>query len=180
MGLLSIIRKQKLKDQELRVLVLGLDNAGKTTIIKHILNEDVKTISPTMGFQINSILYKNYHLNVWDIGGQTSLRVFWGNYFETTNIIIWVIDALATERITESFTELRDKVLLKDRLGNGIRLLVLVNKIDLVEDTLKLSLQVTRFLENEMGQKRGKTWQVLMVSGHSGAGIQEALDWCIT
>lgn len=57
MGLLTIIKKQKLKDNEIRVLTLGLDNSGKTTIIKKMLNQDINTISPTMGFQINTLFY---------------------------------------------------------------------------------------------------------------------------
>ena len=57
-AMLSILRKARLKDQEMRVLMLGLDNAGKTTIVKHIMGEDVNTVSPTLGFIIKTIDYK--------------------------------------------------------------------------------------------------------------------------
>ena len=67
MGLLTIIKKQKIKDNEIRVLTLGLDNSGKTTIIKNILGEDTSTISPTMGFQINTFTHNGVTLNVWDL-----------------------------------------------------------------------------------------------------------------
>jgi len=56
--MLSILRKARLKDKEMRVLMLGLDNAGKTTIVKCIMNEDVKTVSPTLGFIIKTIEYQ--------------------------------------------------------------------------------------------------------------------------
>jgi hypothetical protein len=56
--MLSILRKSRLKDKEMRVLMLGLDNAGKTTIVKSIMEEDVHTVSPTLGFIIKTIDYQ--------------------------------------------------------------------------------------------------------------------------
>jgi len=58
--MLSILRKARLKDKELRILMLGLDNAGKTTIVKKIMGEDVNTVSPTLGFIIKTIDYEGY------------------------------------------------------------------------------------------------------------------------
>lgn len=55
--MLSILRKARLKDKEMRILMLGLDNAGKTTIVKRIMGEDVNTVSPTLGFLIKTIDY---------------------------------------------------------------------------------------------------------------------------
>ena len=56
--MLSILRKSRLKDKEMRVLMLGLDNAGKTTIVKQIMGEDVNEVSPTLGFIIKTIEYQ--------------------------------------------------------------------------------------------------------------------------
>jgi predicted GTPase len=56
--MLSILRKARLKDKEMRILMLGLDNAGKTTIVKCIMGEDVGTVSPTLGFIIKTIDYQ--------------------------------------------------------------------------------------------------------------------------
>lgn len=56
-NMLSILRKARLKDKEMRILMLGLDNAGKTTIVKCIMKEDVNTVSPTLGFIIKTIEY---------------------------------------------------------------------------------------------------------------------------
>ncbi|GAA5837150.1 hypothetical protein JCM5353_007173 [Sporobolomyces roseus] len=106
MGLLTIIRKTRLKEKQIRILMLGLDNAGKTTICKSILHEDISLISPTLGFNIRTILHKGYSLNVWDIGGQTSLRPYWRNYFEQTDCIIWVVDSSDRTRIEDCKLEL--------------------------------------------------------------------------
>ena len=69
MGLLKILKKTKEKEREVRLLMLGLDNAGKTTILKKYNGEDITTISPTLGFNIKTLEYKGYKLNVWDVGG---------------------------------------------------------------------------------------------------------------
>lgn len=69
MGLLKIIKKTKAKERELRLLILGLDNAGKTTILKKFLGEDTSEIAPTLGFQIKTVEHNNFKLNIWDVGG---------------------------------------------------------------------------------------------------------------
>ena len=67
MVLLKILRKIKRKEREMRILILGLDNAGKTTIVKKFNGEPIDTISPTLGFNISTLEYKQYKLNIWDI-----------------------------------------------------------------------------------------------------------------
>lgn len=179
MGLLTIIKKQKIKDKEIRVLTLGLDNSGKTTIIRQMLGQDIDTISPTMGFEINSIIHNNFTINVWDIGGQTSLRNFWGNYFDKTNLVMWVIDCLSLERLDESYQELREKVILQDRLV-GVYLVILINKVDMLEnenDIEKVRIQVIEMLDLEKQIPQLEKWLVQVVSGKSGRGLEKVLDW---
>ena len=88
----SLSAQVKRKEREIRVLVVGLDNAGKTTIVKRINGEDISKISPTLGFNISSLHLNEYRLNVWDVGGQKTLRTFWRNYFEKTDALVWVVD----------------------------------------------------------------------------------------
>uniref|UniRef100_A0A2S2NFR5 ADP-ribosylation factor-like protein 3 n=1 Tax=Schizaphis graminum TaxID=13262 RepID=A0A2S2NFR5_SCHGA len=78
-------------DKELRILLLGLDNAGKTTLMKKLASEDVSHITPTQGFNIKSVQADGMKLNVWDIGGQRKIRPYWRNYFEFTDILIIII-----------------------------------------------------------------------------------------
>ena len=93
MGLLTILKKVKQKEREVRILMLGLDNAGKTTVVKKFNGEDIDLISPTLGFNIKTLEYRGFKLNIWDVGGQTSLRSYWRNYFEQTDGLIWVVDS---------------------------------------------------------------------------------------
>lgn len=70
-GLLDLLRRLKsTPPHEIRVLLLGLDNAGKTTILKTLAGEEVSKIAPTQGFNIKSVKQDKWNLNVWDIGGE--------------------------------------------------------------------------------------------------------------
>lgn len=92
-GLLSILRKLRASpEKELRLLLLGLDNAGKTTILKMLASEDINHITPTAGFNIKSVISDGFKLNVWDIGGQRKIRPYWKNYFENTDILVRFFD----------------------------------------------------------------------------------------
>merc|ERR1719443_2031378 len=108
MGLLSLLRRLKKDDKEARILVLGLDNAGKTTILKKLSDEDVSHIMPTQGFNIKSLIHDGFKLNVWDIGGQKTIRPYWRNYFESTDALVYVIDSSDRRRLEESGTELSE------------------------------------------------------------------------
>ncbi|KAG7280673.1 hypothetical protein CRUP_023292 [Coryphaenoides rupestris] len=103
MGLLSILRKLKsTPDQEVRILLLGLDNGGKTTLLKQLASEDISHITPTQGFNIKSVQSQGFKLNVWDIGGQRKIRPYWRNYFENTDVLIYVIDSADRKRFEET------------------------------------------------------------------------------
>lgn len=85
-----MLRKLKRSDREVRILLLGLDNAGKTTILKKLSDEDISHIQPTQGFNIKSLLHDGFKLNVWDIGGQKTIRPYWRNYFERTDALVTI------------------------------------------------------------------------------------------
>ena len=75
----------KEKEKEVRILILGLDNAGKTTILRKFCGDPIDTIEPTLGFNIKTLEHRTYQLNVWDVGGQKTIRAYWRNYFERTD-----------------------------------------------------------------------------------------------
>merc|ERR1712185_498292 len=107
LGLLTILKKVKQKEREMRLLMLGLDNAGKTTVVKKFNGEDIDLISPTLGFNIKTLEYAGFKLNIWDVGGQTSLRSYWRNYFESTDGLIWVVDSSDRARLLDCKAELQ-------------------------------------------------------------------------
>ncbi|RCH93744.1 ADP-ribosylation factor, Arf Arf6, partial [Rhizopus stolonifer] len=115
--------------KEMRILMLGLDAAGKTTILYKLkLNQSVTTI-PTVGFNVESVTYKNVKFNVWDVGGQDKIRNLWRHYYTGTQGLIFVIDSQDRDRIDEARQELHR--ILSDREMKDCLLLVFANKQDL-------------------------------------------------
>lgn len=129
MGLLTILRKVKERERDVRVLVLGLDNAGKTTVVRRLRGADTSTVAPTLGFDISTMLHGGCNVNFWDVGGQQTIRAYWRNYFERTDAIVWVMDAADRARLSDCRDELG--VLLEEERLAGATLLVLANKQDL-------------------------------------------------
>eukprot|EP00933_Yihiella_yeosuensis_P019073 TRINITY_DN15492_c0_g7_i1.p1 TRINITY_DN15492_c0_g7~~TRINITY_DN15492_c0_g7_i1.p1 ORF type:complete len:181 (+),score=57.50 TRINITY_DN15492_c0_g7_i1:78-620(+) len=173
MGLLSILKKMKKDEQEARILVLGLDNAGKTTILKKLSEEDISHIMPTQGFNIKSLVHEGFKLNVWDIGGQKTIRPYWSNYFEGSNALVYVIDSSDRRRLEESSTELAE-LLAEDKLA-AIPLLVFANKQDLLQATPADEITDVLGLHNI----KDRTWTIQAASAKSGDGLQEGMEWLV-
>lgn len=182
MGLMTILRKLKEKEREMRILILGLDNAGKTTIVKHLKGEDIHSVSPTLGFDINTLEFDNYRLNLWDVGGQQTIRAYWRNYFEQTDGIIWVVDSADVQRLADCRKEL-EGLLQEERLA-GASLLVLANKQDLPGALDTESIVYHLALNDVIGRKRH--WQVFPCSAFaihenadSGHALADSLQWLV-
>ncbi|PKI84498.1 hypothetical protein MVES_001653 [Malassezia vespertilionis] len=169
MGLLTVIQKNKYKDKEVRVLFLGLDNAGKTTTLKHLMNEPIDTVSPTFGFSIKTFM----HMGVGDVGGQRSLRPYWRNYFEKTDAIVWVVDSGDPARLEDCRKELWN-LLGEERLA-GATVLILANKQDIpgayTPEMIKKALQLEDI--------HAHSWRIQAASAVTGTNINEGMDWLL-
>ncbi|KAH9416360.1 ADP-ribosylation factor protein 3 [Dermatophagoides pteronyssinus] len=171
-GLLSLLKKFKsTSNPELRILLLGLDNAGKTTILKKLASEDVTHITPTQGFNIKSVQSPGFKLNVWDIGGQRKIRPYWRNYFENTDVLIYVIDSADKKRFAETSVELNE-LLNEEKLMN-VPLLVYANKQDLINAVSASELAE----ELHLIAIRDRPWQIQACSGTSGEGLKDGIEW---
>lgn len=153
--------------------MLGLDNAGKTTVLKKLSDEDITHIMPTQGFNIKSLVHEGVKLNVWDIGGQKSIRPYWSNYFESSDALVYVIDSSDRRRLEESGQELRE-LLAEDKLG-GVPLLIFANKQDLLQatpaDEITAALNLTAISD--------RTWSIQACSAKNGDGLQEGMEWIV-
>lgn len=159
------------RSKKVRLLMLGLDNAGKTTLLYKLkLNEQITTI-PTIGFNVESVQYKNIEMTIWDVGGQHRIRKLWEYYFNNTNALIFVLDSSDFQRIEEVKEELY--TVLNHEENNHKPILVYANKQDL-EDS---------FSAEEISIKLGlihiksKEWIVQPCSAKSGEGLYEGLEW---
>ena len=112
---------------EKRILLLGLDNAGKTSILFQMRDKEFKTTVPTVGLNIEHIVYKHYSVTMWDVGGQATK--LWKHYFDHINAVIFVIDSSDEERLIFSRDELNR--LIKDESLMGVPFLIYYNKSDL-------------------------------------------------
>ncbi len=182
MGLLSILRKNRQKERQIRVLLLGLDNAGKTSILKRLQGQDISEVSPTLGFNIQTVEAGGFKLNMWDIGGQRSLRSYWRNYFEHTDAIVWVVDSAADARLDECAAELRE-VLKEERLL-GASLLVLANKADLLPPYQPHQPRLTEQLAARLQLTQpaiasAHHVHVVPCSALTGAGLEPAFRWLL-
>ncbi|GFO48699.1 ADP-ribosylation factor-like protein 2 [Plakobranchus ocellatus] len=173
MGLLTILKKMKQKEKEVRILMLGLDNAGKTTILKKFNGEDIDTISPTLGFNIKTLEHRGFKLNIWDVGGQKSLRSYWRNYFESTDALIWVVDSADRMRLGDCKKELHT-LLVEERLA-GATLLVFANKQDLPG-----SLSAPEIREAlDLNSIKTHHWLIQDCSAVTGENLLNGMDWVV-
>merc|ERR1719395_422554 len=115
--------------QEMRILMVGLDAAGKTTVLYKLKLGEVVTTIPTIGFNVEEVEYKNLSLTVWDIGGQDKIRKLWRYYYQGTDGAIFVVDSSDRDRIEDAREELF-RMLDDDEMRNAV-LLVFANKQDL-------------------------------------------------
>ncbi|KAK2158411.1 hypothetical protein LSH36_171g08004 [Paralvinella palmiformis] len=174
MGLLSLLRKLKsAPDKELRILLLGLDNAGKTTLLKSLASEDISHITPTQGFNIKSVQSSGFKLNVWDIGGQRKIRPYWRNYFENTDALIYVIDSADKKRFEETSIELAE--LLEEEKLTGVPVLIYANKQDLINAAP--ASEVAQGLD--LNGIRDRSWQIQPCSAATGEGVKEGVEWVL-
>ncbi|WVZ71688.1 hypothetical protein U9M48_020243 [Paspalum notatum var. saurae] len=157
--------------KEMRILMVGLDAAGKTTILYKLKLGEIVTTIPTIGFNVETVEYKNISFTVWDVGGQDKIRPLWRHYFQNTQGLIFVVDSNDRDRVVEAKDELH-RMLNEDELRDAV-LLVFANKQDLpnamnaAEITDKLGLH----------SLRQRHWYIQSTCATTGEGLYEGLDW---
>ncbi|KAJ3029998.1 UNVERIFIED_CONTAM: Arf GTPase arf3 [Siphonaria sp. JEL0065] len=154
--------------------MIGLDAAGKTTILYKLKLGEVVTTIPTIGFNVETVEYKNISFNVWDVGGQDKIRRLWNHYYANSEGIIFVVDSADRDRIAEARDELQH-ILTQEQLNNA-HLLVLANKQDLPNAMSSSELAEKLGLNNI----RTRNWYLQATCAVTGDGILEGLDWFVT
>ena len=168
----SLFKKKKKK--EIKGLILGLDNAGKTTILKAFKGETKLNLAPTKGFNFQKFDYDNTTFILWDLGGQKSIRKFWDNYYEKENdCIIYVIDSSDSDRLEETGKELYN--IIQQPELSGIPLVIYANKQD-----LNMALSVDEILEQlGLDEITDRKWTIIASSALTKQGLSTGLNWII-
>nr|ABK24559.1 unknown [Picea sitchensis] len=157
--------------REMKVVMLGLDAAGKTTILYKLHIGEVLSTVPTIGFNVEKVQYKNVQFTVWDVGGQEKLRPLWKHYFSTTDGLIYVVDSLDRERIRKATAEFQ--AIVNDPLMRNSIILVFANKQD-----MKGAMTPAEVCEAlGLFSLRNRRWHIQGTCATKGEGLYEGLDW---
>jgi len=163
--------QRMLGSKEMRILMVGLDAAGKTTILYKLKLGEVVTTIPTIGFNVETVEYKNISFTVWDVGGQDKIRPLWRHYYTGTQGLIFVVDSNDRDRIEDAREELT-KMLNEDEMRDAI-LLVYANKQDLPNAMTAAEITEKMGLQN----MRNRQWFIQSACATTGDGLYEGLDW---
>ncbi|EGC33944.1 hypothetical protein DICPUDRAFT_35934 [Dictyostelium purpureum] len=159
------------KNKSIKILMLGLDGAGKTTILyKLMLNEVVTTIS-TLGYNVETIQHKHLNLTLWDLAGEERIRSLWRPFYNKCSAIIFVVDSSDRLRVEEAAAELSK--LMKEEELSGCSLLIFATKQDCISP-----MEIPE-LTDVLGlhEIRDRKWYIQPTKTLEGVGIYEGLDW---
>ena len=154
-----------------KIIILGIQNAGKTTILYRLaLGQLVKT-TPTIGSNVEEINYNNVKFQAWDLGGQENMRSVWDVYYLNTDGVIFVIDSNDKENYEESKNQFY-KILQNDTLKNAV-ILIFANKQDLLT-----SKKVNEIIEiYELDSIKNHVWHIQPCSANTGEGLLTGIKW---
>ncbi|XP_059811701.1 ADP-ribosylation factor 1-like [Hypanus sabinus] len=171
MGNIASIIRGLFSKKEMRILMVGLDAAGKTTILYKLKLGEIVTTIPTIGFNVETVEYKNVSFTVWDVGGQDKIRPLWRHYFQNTQGLIFVVDSNDRERVSEAREELT-RMLAEEELEDAV-LLVLANKQDLP------NAMTASEITDKLGllQMHSRSWYIQATCATSGDGLCDGLEW---
>ncbi|KAF7231949.1 hypothetical protein EG68_04094, partial [Paragonimus skrjabini miyazakii] len=124
-----------------------------------------------IGFNVETVVYKNLKFQVWDLGGQTSIRPYWRCYYSNTDAIIYVVDSMDRDRVGISKQELVS--MLEEEELNSAVLVVLANKQD-IPGCMTIS-EVANCLG--LATIKNRRYQLFKTSALKGEGLNEAMDW---
>ena len=152
-------------------LRVRVDNAGKTTILYRLQVGEVVSTIPTIGFNVETVQHKNVKFQVWDLGGQTSIRPYWRCYYPNTQAVIYVVDSTDVDRMEDARDEFH-AILDEEELRDAC-ILVYANKQDLpgaLDDAV---------VSERLGLTgiRSRQWAIFRTSATKGEGLFEGLDW---
>ncbi|KAI8100746.1 hypothetical protein M9434_005137 [Picochlorum sp. BPE23] len=158
-------------NREMRVVMLGLDAAGKTTILYKLHIGEILSTVPTIGFNVEKVQYKNVIFTVWDVGGQEKLRPLWRHYFNNTDALIYVVDCCDRDRVDKAASEF--KQIIDDPLMQHSVILVFANKQDLPRSLSPSEIVTALGLQKIKSRK----WHVQGAVATRGEGLYEGMDW---
>jgi len=167
--------KLGLKKYKGTIIVVGLQNSGKSTIVNFMKDDanKVEETTPTVGFSVEQVKLEKCKLTIVDLSGDKRYHKLWSCYYEEAQAIIFVIDAVDKAALGEAKGCLMD-VVSHEQLQK-IPLLVFANKSDIPTALSHNDVMLEMDLKNSLHNK--KSWQICASSGLTGEGLQEGMKW---
>ena len=154
-----------------KILILGLDSAGKTTLIYKLKQNEVTNTVPTTGFSVETLSpLNNVSITLWDVGGQEKIRSQWKRGFHDTHGLFFVVDSSDQHRFGEAREVLSSVLSSEDLIG--VPLVVLANKQDL-KDSFPPPEVASKL---ELSSLKGRSWSIYGTSAMNGNGLYEAVE----
>lgn len=163
-----------IRKREVNVLVVGLDNSGKTTVMNHFKPSSLKVqeIVPTVGFNVEKFDLKNLKITAFDMSGQGRYRSLWEHYYRGVEGIVYVIDSSDSLRMVVAKDELETMLKHADLQGKMIPILFLANKIDLPD-----SMSASRIAQVLGLDTLSNPWSIQGSNAVTGEGLEEGISW---
>ncbi|KAL9654477.1 hypothetical protein ABK040_010497 [Willaertia magna] len=158
------------KNYEQRMLMLGIDSSGKTTLLYKLKLDEVVTTVPTIGFNVETVKYKKHEFTIWDVGGQDKIRPLWRHYYADTNVLCYVIDCNDYDRLDDAIKEL-SKVSKEQELDK-VPFLIYANKQDLPN-----AMPPRMIYDKVKGFLSNRPYFIQPCCSTTGEGLYEGLDW---
>lgn len=154
-----------------RIIILGMQNAGKTTILYRLSLGTIVKTTPTIGSNVEEITYNNATFQAWDLGGQESTRSLWDVYYMNTDAVVYVIDSQDDEYFEESKAQFH-KLLAHPALKNSL-ILIFANKQD-----LQGAKTVNKIIQDyELDKIKSHIWHIQSCSALKGEGLVTGIKW---
>ena len=167
-----------LAQKEATIVLVGLDNAGKTTLLNRLKTGKVRSFTPTQRPQLEEVTVGGLSLKAWDLGGHEPVRAMWDEYLADTDGIVFLVDSCDSERFEEAKYELQRLLAFEDLADTPV--LILGTKADLLQLSASGPVLVAALGLDQPSSRRAQVHLArcsLVLPDFDSTGLKAAFEW---